>query len=385
MLLGRRRVRRTDDGSRQPRRRLASSVRLPWLTGLIVLLLLAAATAVLVGRPRGDQNVPGAVMDAQLTITESSAQSVRKGVNEGIDDLDQLAQALAARAVPVDPAMLGRELEVVRVLHGRYRAAYAVDTAHAVIAAQGESTRADLLPAGIPTAAGMNDAVDAGVRPLIQQYAPATVAGRRIIVVGHYDVEFLRFPLEIARPGSAWVVNRRGQIIGSTTGFSPFAMLPRASLRAAAARSARGDSGAKIYTGSLDSSEIVAFAPVTGPGPSGQLGWSVVSARDVQSISLPATDFRRQALLFATLLAILTALIFGWLEAMVLRPLRSLQAEAERVAYGNLREPVEIRRYDEIGLVARSLERVRILLIRRRMQDSGATSATVGDSTRTEG
>lgn len=360
-------------------------MRLPWLTGLVVLLLLAAGTAILIGRPRGTDTVPGAVMDAQLTITESSAQSVRKGVNEGIDDLDQLGQALAARAEPVEPAPLGRELEVVRVLHGRYRAAYVVDAAHAVIAAQGESSRPDLLPAGIPTAAGMNDAVDTGARPLIQQYAPATVAGRRIIVAGHYDVEFLRFPLEIARPGTAWVVNRRGQVIVSTTGFSPFQLLPRASLRDAAARGGRGDSGAKIYTGSLDSSEIVAFAPVTGPGPAGQLGWSVVSARDVSSVSLPATDFRRQALLFAILLAILTALIFGWLNAMVLRPVRWLQGEAERVAYGDLREPIEIRRYDEIGHVAQSLERIRILLIRRRMQDSGATSATVGESPQAPG
>lgn len=332
------------------------------------------------GRQRGDRNVPGAVMDAQLTITESSAQSLRKGVNEGVDDLDQLAQALSVRATPVEPGQLERELAVVRELHGRYRATYAVDSAHAVVASQGEPTRPDLLPAGIPSAVGMNDAVQAGARPLIQQYAPATVAGRRIMVVGHYDVEFLRFPLEIARPGTAWVVNRRGQVIGSTTGFSPLAMLPRASLRDAAARGARGDSGVKVYTGSLDSSEIVAFAPVTGPGPSGQLGWSVVSTRDVGSISLPATDFRRQALLFATLLAILTALIFGWLHAMVLRPLDLLQGEAERVAYGDLREPVEIRRYDEIGLVARSLERVRILLIRRRMQESGTTSATPGNS-----
>ncbi len=94
-----------------------------------------------------------------------------------------------------------------------------------------------------------------------------------------------------------------------------------------------------------------------------------MSARDVQSISLPQTDFRRNAVLLASILGLLTVLIFGWIHVMVLRPLGSLQAEAERIAYGDLRAPVEIRRYDEIGLVARSLERIRILLIRRRMQD----------------
>lgn len=376
MARGLRRFLDPSGGAAPARRRLAASVRLPWLTGLIVLLLLALGTAVFLGRARGDQNVPGAVLDAQLTTAESSAQAVRKGVNEGIDDLDQLAQSLATQTVGVlEPSRLAAELQVARRLHGRYRAAYAMDAGHTVIAAEGETPRPDRLPAGLPAEPGLSDAVRVGSRPLIAMFAPATVLGRPLLVVGHYDPEFLRFPLEMARPGTAWVVNRSGEVIGASTRFSPFQKLPRASLRDAAAKAAGGDAGAKVYTGSLDSSEVVSFAPVTGRGPAGQLGWSVVSARDVQSISLPQTDFRRQAVLLAVLLGILTLLIFGWLEAMVLRPLARLGGDAERVAYGDLRLPVEIRRYDEIGLIARSVERMRLLLIRRRVRESGSVDA----------
>ena len=68
------------------------------------------------------------------------------------------------------------------------------------------------------------------------------------------------------------------------------------------------------------------------------------------------------------LLTLLALLIFGWLYLVVIQPILRLQHEAERLAYGDLSRPVEVVRYDEIGLVARALERIRILLIRRRAQ-----------------
>jgi nitrate/nitrite-specific signal transduction histidine kinase len=83
---------------------------------------------------------------------------------------------------------------------------------------------------------------------------------------------------------------------------------------------------------------------------------------------LPETTIRRQILVFAIVLALMTIVVFGWLWILVLRPLLRLQGEAERLAYGDLSRNVEVIRYDEIGLIARALERIRILLIRQRVQ-----------------
>jgi methyl-accepting chemotaxis protein len=80
-------------------------------------------------------------------------------------------------------------------------------------------------------------------------------------------------------------------------------------------------------------------------------------------VALPQTQAREQALLFGLLLLVLSLGVFGWLYAMVLRPLQRVRLEAERLASGDLQAPVEIRRYDEIGLIAHSLEQTRLLLI----------------------
>jgi len=84
---------------------------------------------------------------------------------------------------------------------------------------------------------------------------------------------------------------------------------------------------------------------------------------------LPQRGARHQALAFGLVLLAISLGTFGWLYAMVLKPLRRLGRDAERLAYGDLRQPIEIRRYDEIGLIAHSLERVRLVLLRRIERD----------------
>jgi hypothetical protein len=53
------------------------------------------------------------------------------------------------------------------------------------------------------------------------------------------------------------------------------------------------------------------------------------------------------------------------LYVFVFRALFRLQSEEEHLAYGDLSRHMEIIRYDEIDLVARMLERIRLLLICR--------------------
>ena len=200
------------------------------------------------------------------------------------------------------------------------------------------------------------------------QVAPGSTRGRVRTVVARYDPSFLRFPLEGAQPGGAWLVDPNGLVVGSLGETARMTELPREVLRRAARAAAAGRTGTFSAGGSADTQELISYAPVSGIGPADELGWSVVTSRSVSTLVLPQSQARNEAFLVGVVLALLTVVIFGWLYIVILRPIARLQREAERLAFGDLSKSVEVVRYDEIGLIARALERVRVLLIRRRVQ-----------------
>ena len=56
---------------------------------------------------------------------------------------------------------------------------------------------------------------------------------------------------------------------------------------------------------------------------------------------------------------LLALLLLGWFVVVVAMPLHHLAVDATSVADGNLSEPVLVRRYDEVGVIARNIDRVR--------------------------
>lgn len=355
-------------------RRLASSVWLPWFVGLALLLLLATVLLLFGGRVETGRGIPTAVTDAQRSLTASTAQQVRKGVNEGVYDLEQFADTLSA-AGDVDPATLPEALGRLEEVHGRYLSLFVVDETGSVVAAVGAKPSPDLLPAAVE-APGMLDAVLHDDVEVILQFAPlAGPSGEVWVVAGTYDPRFLTYPLQTAAPAPAWIVNDRGQVLASTVSAAAFQTLDRAALREAASK-AGSSAGADVGEGTVEAQEVVAWAPVSGLGPAGGKGWGVVTARSLSTITLPETEARRQGVAAGLVLLLFTAGIFAWLYAAVLRPLQALRADTERLAYGDLRMPVEIRREDEIGEMARSLERIRLSLVRQRGRSPGEVEAS---------
>ena len=343
------------------------------MVGLLLFMLIALAAALLIGRTGKQVQVPQAILDNQEALTQSLAQSVRRSANEGVDDLAAFSSTLAPINRVQTTSSVSKSLAGVSKVHDRYLRLSVIDDQGNVLATTGEGEPvADPLKLVDPfKEPGMSPAAQLKGRviPIILQYAPLPKqAGRARAIIGQYDPLFFSYALEAAEPSEAWLVNEDGRVIGSLGGFTAFQELPRRPLRDAAARAATGESGITIVPGSVGRQEIVGFAPVVGIGPAGEIGWSVVTARSVNSISLPQTAARRQALIIAIVLALTTLMVFGWLWIMVLRPLLRLQGEAERIAYGDLSRNVEVIRYDEIGLIARALERIRILLIRQRVQ-----------------
>ena len=385
------RARRGSQEERQRALRLSNSIRVPWAVGLFTLLVLAVAIGGFVGKTGDDPlEVPRAVLDAQQFQAVATAQSVRKSMNEGVADLDGLAAAVSAlspkgeggelrplREVArsggegLDTTDLARALQGFSAAHGRYTAIGFMDSNGRPVADARRSTPLALPPGtslakrGIEPGAG----TATGNAPVIHQFSPVPENRSGIAaVVARYDPAFLRFPLTTAEPGSAWIVDRKARVVAALGDAGQLQPLPRPELLRAAREAIGGQTGARSTGGSLDRQEVLAWAPIAGFGPAGALDWSIVTSRAVSDFAFPEVDARRQALLSGVVLGVLALLIFGWLWIIVVSPVLSTQREAERLAFGDLSKPVDVVRYDEIGLIGRALERMRVLMIRRRAQ-----------------
>lgn len=349
--------------------RLASSVRLPWAVGLALLLLSAAATPVVIGRVAGPDDIPDLVLTQQEAVAREAAQSVRRGLNEGVDDLSQLGSTLARLGVPLD-AGLEPVLAATRTIHGRYSALYLMTGPTQIAVQHGTGADLSLLETPPPyDEPGAHDVVETPGGLVLPLYSPIIGADdAEATVVGHYDVAFLRFALEPVLPGDAWVVAPSGRVLATSGGSGTLEELPSQDLREAAVAAGGGGSGAKTGGGGVATDQVTAWAPITGPGPGGQLGLGIVTARSVESLALPSTEVRRAGQLGGITLALVILVVFAWLYASLIAPIFTLNREADRIALGDLTKPVAVRRYDEVGLISRALERIRVELIRRRAQ-----------------
>lgn len=329
-------------------------IRTPFAVALVGLLLLAAADLLVFGRLGADE-APEPVLSSRAAIVHATAQSLRKGIDEATDDLVVLGVTLADR--PREE--WGGLVAGFRSSHPRYLNVYVVGPDRQPRDLDGEARPlVDLLPDPLPGAPGLTQVEDVGTRPGLLAYAPVPGAPGELLV-GRYDTAFLRVALAQLAPGRAYVLDAEDRIVASTRGFLALQRLEEPQLVEAAAV-VRGE---EPVTATQADGSLVAASPVRGPSSAGRLGLSVVSQVDVRQLSLPANDARRLGLLLGGITALLTVLSFAWFYLAVVRPVRRLAGDAERIALGDRSTPLNVTRYDEIGLVERAVERCRVLLL----------------------
>lgn len=345
-------------------KRLASTVRLPWLVGLAALLALSVVTGLLAGRDTSEAGVQRAALDAQEALATGVAQQVRRSLNEGVDDLRQAAQALEDDLD--DRAALEQHAATVLLAtvtaHGRYLAVAVVDarTGFSVLGTPGQAPPDPLgeLPDDRATVVVLDDG-------RIVESVPVG-EGSGLVVAAVYDPTFLLPALRPA-PDSVSVVDGEQRTLSSTTGVAPGGPLGDEDLRRAAERGAQ-ISGTLARRLDERTATVVAYAPVTGVGIAGEAGLAVVLSQPVLTTGGVAS-YRVPGVLASLLLGLTAVAVFRWLHVAVVRPVLELQRTAERVAYGDLSQRVVVDRYDEVGGIARSLERLRLSLIRAKVQD----------------
>ena len=370
------------NADRLTRRRRVSSVRLPWAVGFLVFAVLAVSIPVYVGDEPARRPVPAGVLDQQRAVTHNAAQAARRSTNEGVSDLTGLAALLALHGP--DETRYVDALARFSDIHQRYQSVYLLGADGKVLAAEGGRPRPDLLAQDRPfRAAEMQDAArtpDGDV--VIPQYAPMRTCDEDsaetscvviAAVVGQLQPSALVNALGGLELGRSWLVNRHGEVLAAAAGSPLFEKLPRADLREAATRASAGEIGA-TSTRVRGRHELVGYAPVSGFGPAGKLGWAVVTSRPLDDAGAPNSR-QRTALVAALALAVATVVVFGWLWLAFVRPLDHLEREADRVAHGDIDRPVMIDRSDEIGLVARSVERLRQALVGHDASGNGNGSA----------
>lgn len=352
-------------GSSAPKgQRLASTVRLPWLVGLASLLTLAAVVGLLSGRDTGQAGIQRATLEAQQATAAGAAQQVRRSLNEGSDDLAQIARTLEPRIEDGQvPAELARTLlRSTAQWHSRYLSLGLVDarTGRAVATVPGEDAPAPL--GELPVDRRIVEVLDDG---RLVESVPVR-EGADLLVAAVYDPAFL-YPNLFPRPGAVYVVDGQQRAVAAPGALGLGEPLPTELLRDAAADAVElvGTRGEPAGPGLAT---VVAHAPVEGVGPGGLAGLGVVISSDLSTAGTPPS-YRLPGVLSALLLAVVAGGLFWWLHVAVVRPVLGLQRSAERIGYGDLSRPVVVDRYDEVGAAARSFERLRLALIRAQVQD----------------
>lgn len=333
-------------------RHVPGGLRLPVVLSLVVLLLYSAGVLLVLGRAGAD-TAPPAVLDSRAAIAHATAQSMRKGLDEAVDDLVVLGVTLRERP----RAEWGPLLASFRDGHDRYLTVYLIGPDRRPQLQQG-SARAlvELLPDDL-SGGGLTRVQEAGARPGLLAHTPLP-GSPGLHLVGRYDTSFLTVALAQLLPGEGLVVDDRDRVVASTGGILALQPLDDARLAAVSAAVRAGEPVVAEQGGGT----LVAASPVRGPSAAGRLGLSVLSTVDVEDLALPANEARRLGVLLGVLTALLAVLMIAWFWLTVVAPVRRLVGEAERVALGDRDRPLAVRRYDEIGLVERAVERCRVLL-----------------------
>ncbi len=226
-------------------------------------------------------------------------------------------------------------------------------------------------PAAVPDAADIQTAVTTG-RPAVSNMIPSAAPRRLYLLVpirdwrgqvvlvaaGEIDPNGSRFSsvldgFRMAPGGSIDVLDGTGLTIASTDRARRLRQRDDAAEIASAIRDRRGT--VRDGTGA-DAEMVLALAPMT------SARWGVLIRQD-ESVAFAQARSARWTILWLGPALLGLALLFAWGAARSVRgPIALLTDSAERIAYGNLSQPIPDLGADEVGRLGRSFEQMRMAL-----------------------
>ena len=152
---------------------------------------------------------------------------------------------------------------------------------------------------------------------------------------------------KIGQTGFVFLVDEGGKVIAHPSA--------RDSLKAHPAVAALGSDARKqlVYT-DASGKRVIAFAQRT------KYGWTLVAQQDYQEAYAPLAEANRKALILLGVTVLFVILVSYALAGRLTQPIRRLTQLADGISRGNLGAAIaETRRADEIGNLARAIERLR--------------------------
>lgn len=102
--------------------------------------------------------------------------------------------------------------------------------------------------------------------------------------------------------------------------------------------------------------DMLAFAPLS------VAPWGVIVRDPQESVFSPSTSLRKGFIVLSLISIVTAGLLAAGLSRSIVRPVRSLIGATQRIAAGNLADPVGPASDDEIGALARSFDEMRVKL-----------------------
>jgi class 3 adenylate cyclase len=109
----------------------------------------------------------------------------------------------------------------------------------------------------------------------------------------------------------------------------------------------RGQSGTLITSDYLGHQTLQAYAPVTLPNT--DLHWSIIAKVDTSEAFAPESSFTRTLVLTSTAIVFVVCIAAMLLAQLFVRPIRRLEAGAQRISRGDYAVAVPVESRDEIG------------------------------------
>ncbi|TVZ76738.1 HAMP domain-containing protein [Streptomyces sp. BK340] len=341
-------------------------------------VLLAAWSGpllVTVNRAVAGRAVPAQLIADQQARIDTEADRIRRSLKQAQTDLASVGTALRGLSDARLQGVLGQSLAAKREI---FRSLYVVNGAGRVVVQVGETPLATL--AHPPSGRRVSLVNASGRVPVIAAYAYIGTATHGAghaptTLVGEIDQRVLGRLLTRPALGRVWLVDERERILAANTGFRAFETLPQRELAALAAKGGR--MGA--LTDGTDPA-VVAGAPLPSTGATAGLKWQLVSSEDADGLDLAAYQAQWRTVLAGLLSLAATTVGLGWLYFVVVRPLRTLAANAERLVAGDRRTVLYPIHHDEIGSVSRSLELIRQQLAEQERDRARGASANPAEA-----
>ncbi|MFE9833776.1 HAMP domain-containing protein [Streptomyces sp. NPDC005551] len=350
----------------RPAGRFRGGARGPLVLTAVLLLLWCVPVGFLLNRTDGTVSIPAPMVNDQRDRTDLVADRARRALNEAQADL-----VSTAHLIDIDePAATEAVLKDALREHTRYQALYVVGEDGDVVARAGAGPHAWRAKKDrtLVRVSGRG-----GKKPVVQTGAPVP-EHEGTTLVGEVRVEFLNSLLKRPGLGEVRIVDADVRTLAASDGFRAFEGLPNDALpdlvRAGNVRVGAGpvENGLLIRGGGAVT--VAAAAPFTGGGVASGLGWTVVSWQNADHFEITAYEREDRSVLAGLLGLALIVVCLGWIHLVVVRPLRALAQDAEKLADGDLKTVHYPRYQDEVGAVVRSLELIRQQLQARRQNQA---------------